>query len=393
MSKGTPLFFSKGLYDDQFARTLASTYANSADLGEAFAVARSIGAKATPDSWYRGWVEAARRIDDEAATAERHGHTITARNSYLRASEYYRQAFFFLRHELDGPRLQDAYAQHARTFALAAPSLDFAAERVEIPYQDTFLHGWFFSPDSSGTPRPTVIEPDGYDSTAEEGLSYVTGALERGYNALTFDGPGQGKALYVDRLYMRPDFENVITPVVDWLELRADVDPTRLVLIGRSFAGYLAPRAAAFEHRIAALVCDPPDPDFGSHIPGGLIGRIAVPVATVEAELSADKAEFYGARMATHGVHDMKSYPDTLREFVMLHVADQITCPTLLVECEGDPLAGGAQGASVLAPAMTAPTTSVHLSAASGAGGHCGGLGQTVWNGVVYDWVDTILGR
>jgi hypothetical protein len=37
-----------------------------------------------------------------------------------------------------------------------------------------------------------------------------------------------------------------------------------LVLIGRSFAGYLAPRAASFEHRLAALVCDPAQPDLGA---------------------------------------------------------------------------------------------------------------------------------
>lgn len=218
----------------------------------------------------------------------------------------------------------------------------------------------------------------------------MLGALARGYNVLTFDGPGQGRALYVQGLYMRPDFEAVITPVVDWVSTRDDVDPTKLALIGRSFAGYLAPRAAAFEHRIAALVCDPPDPNLGSHIPGGIVGRVAAPAMTLESALSADKREFFGARAATHGIHDLGTYLDTLRQFNMLSVADKIICPTLLVECEGDPLAG-AEGASALSAAMTAQTTHVTLSAASGAGGHCGGLGQRVWDGVVYDWLDDTL--
>jgi pimeloyl-ACP methyl ester carboxylesterase len=221
-------------------------------------------------------------------------------------------------------------------------------------------------------------------------LSYGVGALERGYNVLSFDGPGQGKALYEQRLYMRSDFEAVLTPVVDWLVSRSEVDATKLVLIGRSFGGYLAPRAAAFEHRIAALVCDPPDPNLGSHIPTGFIGKIAAPVTELQEKMSADKREFFGARMATHGVHDMAAYLHTLREFDMLSVAGQITCPTLLVECEGDPLAGS-EGAAELAAAMTAPTTSIELTAASGAGGHCGGLGQRVWDAAVFDWLERTL--
>lgn len=35
-----------------------------------------------------------------------------------------------------------------------------------------------------------------------------------------------------------------------------DVDPERLALIGYSFGGYLAPRAAAFEPRIRACIAD-----------------------------------------------------------------------------------------------------------------------------------------
>ncbi|PYL50164.1 MAG: hypothetical protein DMF32_05085 [Verrucomicrobia bacterium] len=46
------------------------------------------------------------------------------------------------------------------------------------------------------------------------------------------------------------------TPVVDYLLTRPDVDSTRIALYGGSFGGYLAPRAAAFEHRFAACIAD-----------------------------------------------------------------------------------------------------------------------------------------
>jgi cephalosporin-C deacetylase-like acetyl esterase len=396
MAETPALFFTDPVFDGQFARTLAAVYAGAADLGEAFSAARSIGARATPDGWYSGWLAAARRADEVGAAAASAGHPATARSAYLRAAEYYRQAFFFIRHDVDDERVQDAYADHVRTFAAAAgfglglgPG-SVVAEAVEIAYAGTTLHGWFFAPDAAPTVRATVISPDGYDSTAEDGLAYVMGALERGYNVLTFDGPGQGRALYRDNLFMRSDFEAVLTPVVDWLVTRPTVDAERLVLMGRSFAGHLAPRAAAFEHRIAALVCDPPDPNLGSHLPDGVAGRIAAPTIDLEMRFSAEKREFFGARMATHGLTDVAEYFEVLRTFDMLPVAAQITCPTLLVECEGDPLAGSG-GASTLAAALTAPTTRITLTAESGAGGHCGGLGQKVWDAAVYDWLDATL--
>ena len=59
------------------------------------------------------------------------------------------------------------------------------------------------------------------------------------------------------RVPMRPDFEAVLPPVIDWLLAQEGVDPGKLILVGRSFGGYLAPRAAAHEQRLAALVCDP----------------------------------------------------------------------------------------------------------------------------------------
>jgi len=45
-----------------------------------------------------------------------------------------------------------------------------------------------------------------------------------------------------------------VTPVVNHCEAVADIDASRLGLIGLSFGGYLAPRAAAFEPRIRAVV-------------------------------------------------------------------------------------------------------------------------------------------
>jgi dienelactone hydrolase len=83
------------------------------------------------------------------------------------------------------------------------------------------------------------------------------GATARGYDYLTFDGPGQGYALWKQKLYFRPDWEKVITSVVDFALSRTDVDPKRIAIQGISQGGYWVPRAVAFEKRIAAAIADP----------------------------------------------------------------------------------------------------------------------------------------
>jgi alpha-beta hydrolase superfamily lysophospholipase len=71
-----------------------------------------------------------------------------------------------------------------------------------------------------------VIALNGYDGTAEELYSLnVAAALARGYNALAFDGPGQGAALLQRGITMRPDRENVIGPVMDHLLERRTSTP------------------------------------------------------------------------------------------------------------------------------------------------------------------------
>lgn len=378
------LLFRDDMYDGQFARTLTSAYVGSADLGEAFAAARNVR-RTEPDDWYAAWHAMAEQTE---ASAESFTDPVSRAQAHLRASEYHRHSYFFLRHDIADPRLQSGFRSHVENFVAALPELGVHVEQLAIPCEGVTIKAYFFAPDDSGTPRPTILFPAGYDSSAEDGWAYVRSAIERGYNVLSFEGPGQGASLYVNGLFFRPDFEAVLTPVVNAIIARPGVNPDAVVLIGRSFAGYLAPRGAAFEHRLAALVCDPAQPDMAAHLPTGLVGMVAVPGANIASALSRNQREFFGARMAAHGIHSISDYFAELHRFSMLSVADQITCPTLIVECDDDFAGGGGQ---TLAEALSAPHDVVHLTAADGAAGHCAGLGQRVWDQVVYDWLQDTL--
>lgn len=385
-------------FDDQLARTLSAAAAGCADLGEALATADRI----TPgdfDSWHQEWAQTASQVRDEADDGVDDGHLASASQCYLRASEYYRQAFYYVRDDLDSPVLLDTWAAHRASFLAALPALPYPAEPVEIPYQDTTLSGYLFRPDNKDEPRPTVIAPAGYDSTAEAGYSFTAvDALRRGLNCLVFEGPGQGGVLYEQQLFFRPDFEAVLTPVVDWLIAQPGVDAGRLVLFGRSFAGYLAPRGATAEHRISALVCDPVQYDFATAVRGRLGDDLWAQVeaddpaadATLDGLLADPRlGNFYRSRMVTHGTTTMRGYLRELSRFSLAGLAGQIDCPALAVEAEGDPASSGQL--ETFAEAMAAPVTTHRFTAAEGAGGHCEGLGQRRLERVVYDWIETVL--
>lgn len=104
-----------------------------------------------------------------------------------------------------------------------------------------------------GRKIPTVIACNGYDGSQEE-LYHALGrsVLDRGWNFVTFEGPGQPTVRRDQNPGFIPNWWDVVTPVVDCLETRDDVDMDALALYGISFGGTLAPRAASRERRLAA---------------------------------------------------------------------------------------------------------------------------------------------
>lgn len=393
-----PTFIDDNAFDQQFSRTLNATTRGCADLGEAIAVAVRI----TPGdfgSWVAEWTAAGDRTRAEADAALQVGDPAGARRAYLRASEYHRQAFFFSRTDLDDPVLHSAYPAHVDAFRAAVPLLGCSTTPLDFEQDGVVVHGYLFRPDDSGRPRPTVIASAGYDSTAEEGYKLnAVSALDRDMNCLVFEGPGQGGVLYTRKIPLRPDSEAVLTPVVDWLLAQDGVDPDAVILFGRSFAGYLAPRAATAEHRIAALICDPAQYDFGAALRRQLgepnWARLESHDPTLEADLAPMTAKpaarnGFEWRMAAHGVSTLSDYLRELSRFSLVGLADRISCPTLALAGEGD-FAGSGQ-LQIFADALTAPVTTRVFTVAEGAGGHCEGLGQDLLDQYVFGWLARTL--
>jgi pimeloyl-ACP methyl ester carboxylesterase len=105
-----------------------------------------------------------------------------------------------------------------------------------------------------------LIVGGGFESNMEETYHvFAVPALERGYNVVIYEGPGH-RALVNEGKGFVAEWEKAVTPIVDFLfaenagEL-SFIDKDKIGLVGMSLGGYLAARAAAFEPRLAAVMC------------------------------------------------------------------------------------------------------------------------------------------
>lgn len=388
------IFHADEDFDAQLQRTLGAAHHGCADVGEAIAVAGQVAA-GDYDGWWTAWSAAAQRCEDQGTAQAAAGRTASARTSLLKACEYWRQAFFFLRHDIDDDRVQQGWQAHRRTFVAATPLLGVHVTPFDLsPADGVAVRGYLIAPDETGTERPTVVAPAGYDSMAESGWA-VTGAavLDRGWNACLYEGPGQGAVLYQQRLALRPDWEVVQQPLLDWLVGQKGVDAGRIAVVGRSFAGYLAARGAAGDARVRALVLDPGQYDFLSRMVPGKFDqatwdRVEAGDADIEHDLQGllgdpHGREWFGARMATLGATTVAEFMRRQVTCTLEGVVDQITCPVLLTEGEGD----FAAQTDLLAQHLPTAPDIRRFTIAEGAGGHCEGMGATLWELEAMDWL------
>ncbi|MFG1639874.1 alpha/beta hydrolase family protein [Amycolatopsis sp. NPDC049252] len=368
------------------------------DFGEVLAAASTV----TPgdyDSWHDAYRRLADRLYAEAADAS----PVTARDLLLRASTYYFSADFFLHGDPADPRIAAAYDRSVECFRRAG-----VAEPVEIPYEGTVLQGYFYRAPGAG-PKPVVVMHSGFDGSAEE-LHFFGAAsgAERGYHVLTFDGPGQPAAMHREKLVFRPDWEHVVTPVVDFVLGLDGVDPGRIALLGVSLGGVLAPRAAAFEPRLAAVIAVDGVYDAGSAVTSTLPWDRDEIVRRARAEqdeefdalLAAGRQANSTLRWACdHGRYVLGAATD--REFVAKYleytleggIAEKITCPTLICEAADDLFFGGETETEPrrLYAHVNAPKTLLTFTAEEGADAHCHVGAQRLAVGRIFDWLDRTL--
>lgn len=400
-SKAKHHFFKHEEMDFQVLLMLGSCYYGAADTGEVLAAADKIKDD-DAEGWYQAWYAAGERvrgIADECAAA---GDDVSAREAYLRAANYYAASTAMIDGTKDPSRGVPAWRKHIACFEESCKRLSPPAEKVEIPFEDTPMPGFFFKPDEGDGPWPTIILNNGSDGpTSAMWAMGAAGALRRGYAALVFDGPGQNGMLWLQEVPFRHDWEAVITPVVDYLVGRPDVDKARIALSGVSQGGYWVLRALAFEKRVAAGIVDPGVMDVSTVMKKNFNKRL---LKLLE---EGDKEEFnkemgLGLKLMGHSARQSlqwrmkpyrtESYYDWVTAMMKYHardVIDKIECPMFIADPEDEQFWPG-QPQEVY-DALKSPGTIVRFTAAEGANMHCEPKARALYDQRMFDWLGTVV--
>jgi hypothetical protein len=188
-------------------------------------------------------------VAEKAAVAH---SPVNAQNTYFAALNYFRSADFYLHCNWSDPLIDVYWVNQTEYFNKAITTLPVPGKRVALPSDGFNTVRIYFAPNKLPKKRPTLIIVQGYDTAQEDSYMQVrAAAVQRGWNVLTLEGPGQPTVRRTQGLGFIPDYEKVVTPAVGSLTKRPDVDMSRLAPAGMSMGGYLAARVAAFEQVLA----------------------------------------------------------------------------------------------------------------------------------------------
>jgi dienelactone hydrolase len=270
------------------------------------------------------WTAVVDDLEAQATADERAGHRRTAGQKYLRATNYLTQA-----ERMQSAKSPERHAVYQRCLDLqrkAFDLLDPATTRVEVPYEGSRLPAYFTQAPGDG-PRPCMIMWNGLDSTKEH--MYASGfpreLAARGISTLMVDCPGSGEALRFLGLTARVETEHWAAACVDYLLGRDDVDTGRIGLVGWSLGGYYAPRAAAFEKRLALCVAWGANHDWG-----------AVQKRRLKREGENPVPHYWDHVLWVWGETDLDTFIKTAEAVNLDGVVEHITVPFLIAHGEND---------------------------------------------------------
>ncbi len=388
-----------------FKRTLQYANSDGADIGDCLSAATKIDER-NVETWIDAWETLGARLEADAEQSLKEGREISARDAYLRASNYYRTAEYgaLPTH----PKFHALWEKSRDCFHKACPLFSPAIQILEVPFEGKKLPAYFWPPDDTGKFRPTLFSVGGNDSSGEEVWYWsAKAAIDRGYNFFTFEFPGHRGTvhLYPDCV-KRHDMEVPFAAAFDLLERLDGVDD-RIALAGYSFGGYVVSRAAIFEKRIKALIPSSP-----------LIDATAAQKVTLQqtriplwfwawltelrmrrspfaksmmylAMWNSGHAEKYSAREMLDAMLAEDPEKWCLRD--MLH---RITCPVLALagEREGDLLV---EQTREFFDKVSSDRKDIYIFTAEkdGSDDHCQFGNRTNANRIMFDWLDDVFGR
>jgi hypothetical protein len=392
-------FFADPDFDFEARLSLGAVACGIGDAGLVLATLDRI-VDGDRQSWFDAWCDVAATMAAQGQEALREGHLRTARWALLAATQYYAKALVVVDGLPGQSGLGPTFKEERECWEAVVDASEGAILRVEVPYESTTLPGYLLRPDNTGAVRPTFVMTNGSDGSLPGLVGYgAAEALARGWNAFLFDGPGQQSMLFEHNVPFRYDWEAVLSPVIDALVQRPDVDPAALTGYGVSQGGYWITRAIAFEHRLVAAVADPGCVDVSEP----WINHLAPPVLEM---LESGQKDAFNAAMAIaiadpavartlafrakpYGVSDWFDLFTEVRKYQVRDVVGQITTPLLVLDPDDEQFWPGQP--EQLHQMLPAEKEIIKFTRAEGANFHCQPLGRQLTNTLMLDWLEDHL--
>lgn len=388
-------FFKDDGFNFETLIALGGAQYGASDIGEVLTVVDGIK-NGDHAGWVREWRAMGERVRREAAAST---HWRGRALAELRASNYISLA----QAHADGVEGEDGlfgrlYEEHRAAWDAFVEWWQPQIRPFEIPYGDTGLDAWLFRAEGSDEPRRTLVFNNGSDGAVTAAwVQGIAEALARGWNAVTFDGPGQNSSLVRKQLYFRPDWEAVMTSVVDAVAARREVDEARLAVLGVSQGGYWVPRSLAFEHRFRAAVADPGVVDVSEAMTAH-VGHLGKALDAGDRE-KFDREMAWGSRFSKSirytfafrfRPYGLESPFDVFRRAQQFRLTDeligQIKTPLLVTDPDDEVFWPGQPRA--LYERLTGDKDLVRFTAEEGANFHCEPAGNAVRAQRIFDWLE-----
>ena len=160
--------------------------------------------------WGPNWRAVGEVHEQLGRDAEAHARTVSATEAYQRASWcYHLGKFLWFEDAAVHAELRD---RSVAVYRKALADLNPRGLRREIPFEGHIIPANLRRPREPRRPPLILIVP-GLDSSKEELFAIEEEFLRRGMATLTMDGPGQSENSV--HFPIRPNWETVITPVID----------------------------------------------------------------------------------------------------------------------------------------------------------------------------------
>jgi dienelactone hydrolase len=334
---------------------------------------------------FAAWGGLGDKLREQAERDAAKGRRLSAGEKYRRAAVYYVQA-----ERMQSPHFEPRKKTYSAMLHCFEQYILLTAQnctRCEVPFDGSSLPSLFVNAQQPvrAERAPCMIHFDGLDVTKE--IIYLLGVPQafaaRGVSTLIVDNPGVGESLRFKNLHNGAQAEKPAGAALDFLEQRNDVDPARIGIIALSLGGFHAPRAAAFEPRLACAVA------WGAQYDYGAIQR----ARAAARENSLPVPHYWDHTAWAFGVESVEQVLEATAAVSLAGILHRIRCPVLVTHGENDRQIPLDVAKRVVEECVNSEKAELHVHTLNDGGAeHCSVDNIAPARELMADWVAETLG-